>query len=744
MSEAKVVSGGGKSAGTFRLDLGADGVAVVLMDVPGEPVNTLRAEFGEEFSAALDRIENDPAIKAVVIGSGKAEGFLAGADVLMLRSVKTAAEAAALSRGGQKSFDRLEAVGKKKPIVAAIHGAALGGGLELALACTYRIAADEKKTSLGLPEVQLGLIPGAGGTYRLPALIGIAHALDIILAGKSVKAKKAMKLGLVDEVVPRPLLIEIARKRAAELASGMLRPVRTRLDFKGGLPKILREMADAEVLQAVALEENPIGRRILFQQAKKAMLSKTKGHYPAPAAALEAVRIGVEDGREAGLRAEADRFGELVVGEVSKRLTEIFFATTSLKKDPGVEEKGVKGKRVESVAMLGAGLMGAGITYVTVEAGIPVRLKDKDDAGLLRGFKQISGLLDESVKRRRITRRERDEKLGLVTGTTDFSGLRHVDVVIEAVFEDLALKQQTVKDVEAAAGEKTIFASNTSSIPIAKIAEGAARPENVIGMHFFSPVNKMPLLEIIRAPKTSSQTVATVVALGKKIGKTVIVVNDGPGFYTSRILAPYMNEASYILAEGAPVEELDKALTDFGFPVGPVTLLDEVGIDVGAKVAKVLHGAFGDRMSPPGSFEKILADGRLGRKAKKGFYVYGDEKTKGPKQVDKTVYDLLPHGQKRIALNAQEAVERTVLQLVNEAALCLGEGILRSPRDGDIGAVFGLGFPPFRGGPFRYADTLGIQNVVDKMRRWQDQLGVRFAPAPLLVEMAAAGKRFFP
>jgi 3-hydroxyacyl-CoA dehydrogenase/enoyl-CoA hydratase/3-hydroxybutyryl-CoA epimerase len=727
----------------FRLEVGADGVALILVDVPGEPVNTLRADFAEEFRALAQRLEADAAVKAVVIASGKPEGFIAGADVQMLRAVRSAAEATALSRGGQADFDRLEEMSKRKPVVAAIHGAALGGGLELALACSYRVATDDRKTQLGLPEVQLGLLPGAGGTQRLPALIGIAQALDIILAGKTVRAKKAQKLGMVDEVVPLPILIQVARKRAAELAEGTLRPQRARLDLKAGLPRILREMADAEVLQAVALEENPIGRRILFQQAKKALLAKTKGKYPAPEKALEAVRIGVEEGREAGLRAEADRFGELAMTDVSRRLMEIFFATTTLKKDPGVDEKEVRGAKVQHLGMLGAGLMGAGIAYVTLEAGIPVRLKDKDDAGLLRGFKQIGGLLDEAVRRKRISRRERDERMSLVTGATDYSGLKHADVVIEAVFEDLKLKQATLQDVEREAGPKAIFASNTSSIPIGKIAEAAAHPENVVGMHFFSPVNKMPLLEVIRAPRTSPQTVATVVALGKKMGKTVIVVNDGPGFYTSRILAPYMNEASWLVTEGAAIDELDKALVDFGFPVGPVTLLDEVGIDVGAKVARILHGAFGDRMSAPGSFDKILADGRLGRKSKKGFYLYSDERAKGPKQVDATVYDLLPEGRKRKPLDAQEAVERCVLQMLNEAALCLGEGILRSARDGDIGAVFGLGFPPFRGGPFRYADSLGLGNVVDKMRRYESRFGARFTPAPALVEMAKAGKRFF-
>ena len=316
-------------------------------------------------------------------------------------------------------------------------------------------------------------------------------------------------------------------------------------------------------------------------------------------------------------------------------------------------------------------------------------------------------------------------------------------MIVEAVFEDLALKQKTVAEIEKVA-PKAIFASNTSSLPIAKIAEGASHPENVIGMHFFSPVNKMPLLEIIRAPKTSAQTVATVVALGKKMGKTVIVVNDGVGFYTSRILAPYINEASFLLAEGGAVEEIDKALTDFGFPVGPLQLLDEVGIDVGTKVAHIMHSAFGERMVAPEGIDKLIADGRLGRKAKKGFYVYGDEKEKGKKPVDLNVYDLLPHGRDRKPLAAGEAAERCVLQMVNEAALCMGEGVLRSARDGDIGAVFGLGWPPFRGGPFRYADSLGAQTLVERLRRHEAKFGKRFAPAPLLVEMAKSGAKFYP
>src|SRR5436305_10414695 len=451
--------------GALRAETGPDGIALVLYDVPGERVNTLRDTFQQDFHEIFGRLAEDSAVKGVVVASAKPDNFVVGADVEMLARTKSAIEATALARGAQQALQRLEDLGKRKPIVAAIHGPALGGGLELALACNYRIATDDRKTQLGQPEVQLGLIPGAGGTQRLPALIGIAQALDLILSGKSVRAAKARKLGLVDEVAPRAILLEVARQRAREIAAGSLKIERGKAEFR--LPKLLR----AETLQQLALEDNPLGRKLLFQQARKALVAKTRGHYPAPEKALEAIRVGVEKGHEEGYRAEAQLFGELAAGEVSKRLQEVFFATQALKKDTGVDDPAVKPRPVQKVAMLGAGLMGAGIAYVTAEAGIPVRLKDKDDAALGRGFKQIAGILDERVKRRRLNPRERMEKLALVTGATDYSGIRNADVVIEAVFEDIKVKQAVLRDVEREA-PSAIFASNTSSLPIGKIAEG--------------------------------------------------------------------------------------------------------------------------------------------------------------------------------------------------------------------------------------------------------------------------------
>jgi 3-hydroxyacyl-CoA dehydrogenase/enoyl-CoA hydratase/3-hydroxybutyryl-CoA epimerase len=708
------------------------GVAVVLLDVPGESVNTLSAEVGAELRALTAELGRDPAVRAVVIASGKAAGFVAGAKIEMLQAVGSAAAAEALSREAQAGFDALAGLGK--PVVAAIHGACLGGGLELALACSWRVATDDRKTSLGLPEVQLGVIPGAGGTQRLPRLVGLAQALDLILAGKTVKPQKALKLGLVDDLVPPPLLLEVAKRRALELADGSRRrPPRSLLpDW--------RKLGLLAAAQQLLLEENPLGRQVLFSQARKQLLQKTRGHYPAPERALLAIQEGALHGLEKGLGCEARLFGELAVSDVARRLMEIFFATTALKKDPGVDDVAVKARPVERVGVLGGGLMGSGIASVTVAAGMAVRIREKDDAAAGRGLAAVRAFLDEKLKRRSLTRPEVGEAMRLVTATTDWSGFEGVDLVIEAVFEDLSLKQEMLRAFEAV-NPRGIFATNTSSIPIGKIAEAARRPELVLGMHYFSPVPKMPLLEVIVTPRTAPEATATAVAVGKRQGKTVIVVNDGPGFYTSRILTPYMNEAAHLLVEGARVEELDRALTDWGFPVGPMTLLDEVGIDVGQKVGKVMTQAFGERMQAPEALGKLVADGRLGRKSQKGIFLYEKGKKGG---VDPRVYQLLAGGRGQKSFDRAEIAERVALQMVNEAIHCLGEGILRSARDGDVGAVFGLGFPPFRGGPFRYADSLGTGALLERMEKLQAQHGPRFAPAPLLREKGRAGASFFP
>jgi 3-hydroxyacyl-CoA dehydrogenase/enoyl-CoA hydratase/3-hydroxybutyryl-CoA epimerase len=718
----------------LSLETTSDGVAIITYDVPGEKVNTLRADTMPEFARLFDEVENNSAIVAAVLISGKPTGFIAGADIDMLAGLRSAKEATEMIERGHAVVDQLAR--SSKPVVAAIHGAALGGGFEVALACRARVLSDAAETMLGLPEVKLGLLPGLNGLQRLAALAGLQVALDHGLTGKNLRPRKALKLGVADEVVPRPILQQTAAELALRLARGELRP-------KKGFS------FDSATLQTLALEKNPLGRALLFRQARAQVQKHTFGHYPAALRIIDVLEAYASEGFDASRRLEAQAFGELLTGDVSPRLIELYRFTTELKKDTGVDDPAVQPRAVERIGVLGAGLMGAGVATVSIDAGIGVRLKDTDAAALGRGLKMVAGVLDERVAKKRLSRIERDQKLSLLTTTTDTSGLREVPLVVEAVFEDLELKQRVLREVEASAKEGVIFASNTSSIPIRRIAQASKHPENVVGMHYFSPVHKMPLLEVVRTAETAPEVVATAVALGKRQGKTVIVVRDSVGFYTSRVLGPYMNEAAWMLTEGVSIDAIDRALRAWGWPVGPITLLDEIGIDIAAHVGPIMIEAFGERLAPPPTMARLLEHDRKGRKNGRGFYLYGPAaKRKGKgKRVDPSVYvDLglpVPAARATPPIPIEEIQERASLGFVNEAMYCWGESLLRSPRDGDIGAIFGLGFPPFRGGPFRYVDTVGAENVLKKIEGYAERLGKRWAPAPVLAEMAKSGKRFY-
>lgn len=702
---------------TFNLSRREDGIAVLTMDVPGETMNTLRSEFGPEISEVLAEIKADNSIKGLVLISGKKDSFVAGADISMLDACETAADAKLLSQQGHVVFNELESL--TIPVVAAINGACLGGGLELALACHKRVCSLHAKTMMGVPEVQLGLLPGGGGTQRLPRLVGVTTALDMMLTGKQLRPKQALKMGLVDDAVPESILL----RTAVEMALAGKRPAKKK----------------KQSLINQVLEGTSAGRNIIFDQAAKQVSKKTQGNYPAPAKIIDCVRQGMTKGITKGLEVEASHFADLVMSKESEALRSIFFATTEMKKETGAGD--VEPKPVNKVMVLGGGLMGGGIASVTTtKAKIPARVKDISETGLSNALAYAYKLLDKGVKRRHMTPAVRDNLMALMTTTTEYKGIKDADIVVEAVFEDLALKHQMVKDVERECGKHTIFASNTSSLPIGQIAEAATRPENVIGLHYFSPVEKMPLVEVIAHEKTSPETIATTVAFAKKQGKTPIVVQDGAGFYVNRILALYMNEAAQLLLEGQSVEHLDKALVKFGFPVGPMTLLDEVGIDVGAKISPILEKELGERFKAPAAFDKLLADDRKGRKNGKGFYLYGGKKK--AKQVDETVYTVL--GLKPgVDTEASEVAQRCVVQMLNEAVRCLEENIIANPRDGDIGAIFGIGFPPFLGGPFHYIDTLGAANLVKILENYQSRYGNRFEPATKLKQMAEDGSRFF-
>lgn len=707
-----------------------DNVGIITFDLPNSPVNLLSRAAREDFAALLDRLERDESIRAAVLVSGKPDVWIAGADVEELTALPSAADAERLSRLGHALMDRVEQL--RAPLIAAIHGACLGGGLELALACAYRIAAESPSTVLALPEVQLGLIPGAGGTQRLPRTVGLRGALDMILTGKTVRPRKALQTGLVDEVVHPAILSDIAVRRAQEIASDP-RGVRT-----------LRDRARARrpgSTQRLLLDENPLGRAVVFRQAREQTLARTHGHYPAPLAALEAVRAGYVGGRSRGLETEARLFGEAAVSDVSKQLVFLFFATNALKKDPGVTQPAPAPLPVSKIAVLGTGFMGAGIAAVAAQRGVAVRFKDTEPGRVLKGLAAVRDVVRERLTKRQITRQEFEDQMSLVLGTVDYTGFANAQIVVEAVFEDLAIKQQVIAEVERVLPPTAIVASNTSTIPIARIGQGSRRPSRVLGMHFFSPVHKMPLLEVIVTPQTERDVIATVVAFGKRLGKTVIIVQDSPGFFANRVLAPYINEAGKMLDEGAAIDAVDQALVSFGFPVGPITLIDEVGIDVAGKSGGIISEAFGSRMAPSVSLQRVIAAGRHGRKGRKGFYLYTNE---GRKQgVDTSVYLLLPTGAQRNVIPEAEIQRRAVLAMVNEAARCLEEGILRGPADGDVGAVYGIGFPPFRGGPFRYIDSLGVATVVEQLEELNDRFPPRFQPADILLEMARKGIRFY-
>jgi 3-hydroxyacyl-CoA dehydrogenase/enoyl-CoA hydratase/3-hydroxybutyryl-CoA epimerase len=666
-----------------------------------------------EFRGLLADVERRPGLRAVVLRSGKPDNFIVGADIADFGLVRSQLEGETLSRDGQAILDRLASF--PLPVVAAIHGSCLGGGLEVALACRYRVATDHAKTALGLPEVMLGLIPGAGGTQRLPRLIGLARSLDLVLTGRTLKGPRARKAGLVDEVVPEPILLQTARRAALGLAEGTLRPARP------GIRPAERLLSP-----------------VIFAKARRSVREKSGGHYPAPMKAVEAIERGTRTSLEEGQKIEGRLFGELAVSDVSRALVSVFFATQEIKKDAGYPED-TEAREVGKLGVLGAGLMGAGIAGAAAEAGCLVRLRDATAEAVGRGLAYVHGVLEERRRRGSLSPREVARRLDRISGTTDYTGFRRAGLVIEAVFEDLELKRRVLAETEAVVVEDCVFASNTSSLPLGEIARDAKRPERVLGMHFFSPVNRMPLLEVIVTPRTDAWATATAVQFGRRLGKHVIVVRDGPGFYTTRALGPYMNEAARLVEEGARVEDVDGALKRFGFPVGPLALLDEVGIDVGAKVAKVLSHAFGDRLAPPGSMARVLDDGRLGRKNQRGFYTYG----RGEKKVDASIYALLP-GRERRPFEEREIQERLVFAFLNEAVLCLEEGILRSPRDGDVGAIFGLGFPPFLGGPFRYLDHLGARFAVQVLERLHERHGARFRPATLLADKAREGTAFHP
>ncbi|XGC82359.1 3-hydroxyacyl-CoA dehydrogenase NAD-binding domain-containing protein [Bdellovibrio bacteriovorus] len=702
-------------------------IAIVEFDLVGEKVNKFSTPVMMRLKEVLGELKNS-SYKAVIFKSNKPKIFIAGADIEEIKSMTTKEQFDAAVKGGQDVMNLVEDL--PMPTISAINGACMGGGCEFILACDYRIASDDSSTKIGLPEIQLGILPGFGGTQRGPRVMGLQAALDIILAGKSVNAKKALKIGLVDKVVHQNLLQEQAIKWANEIIASGARKRRKKFKPQGLVNGIL---------------EGPLGRGIVFKKAKEGVLKATKGHYPAPLKALEVIQktYGMSD-REAGMRIEREGFCELGTTDISKNLIHVFHLTEMVKKQNGVPGVDVKPRDVKALGILGAGTMGGGIAYVAADKGIQVRMKDLNQEALGKGLKHASDLWMKLLKRKSIDKYQYQQKIDAVSVTTDYSGFKNLDVVVEAIVEDMGIKQKVIGECAANMRPDAIIATNTSSLSVTEMAKGHPRPEYFAGMHFFNPVNKMPLVEVIRGEKTSDETIATIYELSKKMGKMPVVVKDGPGFLVNRLLLPYMAEAAFLMQEGMSIEVVDKAyVKEFGMPMGPFELMDEVGLDVCIKVLKIFKKAFGDRIELADCMVALEKSGRLGRKNGKGFYHYSEDGKRG--DVDQTVYAALGLGQPTNPYDSKECIERGVFAMVNECSLALIEDrIVETPHEVDLAMIMGTGFPPFRGGLMKYTDAVGSQYVADQLATYAaSRKAPRLKPSVPLSNMAKSNSKFY-
>lgn len=728
---------------TMSVDL-IGNVAVVSLDVPNNKMNVLNEQVIEDMPTVLELIEGNSNIHGAVLISAKKGSFIAGADIKMLDKCQTAEEAERIAKQGQDVNNRIER--SWKPIVAAIAGPCLGGGLEVALACHYRIALDDPKTVLGVPEVMLGLLPGAGGTYRIPRIpdMTMDHALDLMMTGKQLNVTKAKKMNVIDAIVD-PLGPGIQDSGVQTMDYLKLAAIKTVEGLvNGSIKKTVLNGSKKGLKNKLMSTRWAIN--YIAKKATEKISQPGLDRYPAPPKIIDCVKqsllenSGNDSDRAGSLHREANYFGQLAASSESKALIGLFNGQTECKKN----NFGTPQREPKNIGVIGAGLMGAGIAQVTIDKGLQVSLKDISANSLAKGYTGIYEGLNKKVKRKKITSFNRDVTMTNLVLTTDWEGFKDADVVVEAVFEELSLKHKVLKETEANTPDHCVFASNTSALPISQIAQASKRPEKVVGMHYFSPVDKMQLLEIITYDKTSRDTAATAVALGLKQGKTVIVVKDGPGFYTTRILAPFMSESLRLLQEGVEVEQLDRMSKVMGLPVGCITLIDEVGVDVAMHVSEDLGATFKERFEGgnPAILRDMVNANLMGRKSGKGFFDFGSGTKKKPVNSDAVSIIKNYACEPKEPLTDEDIKNRLLLRFVNEAVYCLQEEILRNPLEGDIGAVFGLGFPPFLGGPFKYVDSHGASKVLESLRKYEQLYGASFTPAQLLIDNANNSKTF--
>ncbi|MSR77127.1 MAG: fatty oxidation complex subunit alpha [Candidatus Omnitrophica bacterium] len=691
-----------------------DGIGQLVFDHPGSEVNILTSENLRTLKEALVEIHKRNDLKALLFTSAKNRIFIAGADINEINKISTKDEAFRAAEAGKEVFQLIEDL--KIPTVAVINGACLGGGYELALSCRYRVAAFSDKVKIGLPEVNLGILPGFGGSIRLPRLVGLLKALPLILAGQVVSAESALKNGMVDRLFFEKTLVTDA------------------IRFIQGILSRGPEKKRKKDLMTKILEDTPLGRNFVFTQARKDVLKKTKGVYPAPLEIIELIRKTYGMKSKEAFRLESEHFSHLGTTEISKNLIRLFFLSEKYKKLRWTEAD-IASDSVEKCGVIGAGVMGGGIAQLVSNRSIPVRVKDLNEKAISGALKEASKIYKDALKRRKIKKHEMELKMGLISAGLTSAGLKRCNIIIEAVVEDLGIKQKVFRELSEAASQDVILASNTSSLSVTKMAEVCKFPERVVGLHFFNPVNRMPLVEVIRAAKTSDEIVERTVQFSRRLGKTVIVTADKAGFLVNRLLLPYLNEAAYLMQEGMSPERLDAIAEKFGMPMGPIELVDQVGIDVGYKVAHVLEDAFGARMKVAKILEDVKQKGLLGKKSGKGFYLYqGKKKTLNPEI--KTV------GGSRVS--DEDALKRMIYIMINEAARCLEEKVIDSAATVDIGMVMGTGFPPFRAGLLAYADCVGSGNILRDLERFAKEVNAdRFEPSAYLRILAQKNGKFY-
>jgi 3-hydroxyacyl-CoA dehydrogenase/enoyl-CoA hydratase/3-hydroxybutyryl-CoA epimerase len=711
------------------------GLCRVEIDVPGKTVNLISPRLLTELSNAVDSILTDPKIKGVIFLSRKPDHFIAGAEIDVQRFFSDLDGTLAFIKQGRDVYQKIASL--PIPTLAAIHGACLGGGLELALACHYRLASDHRKTRLGLPEVMLGIFPCWGGVTRLPRLIGLSAALDLLLTGKNLDARRAERIGLVDRVV--------TSKEIPTQADSFMLEILARGASLHQKIQTARMRSQNKIL-ARFLNQTPLGRALVFHQARKNVMRLTHGRYPAPLKIIDVVRKGIGAPLERSFDLEQEGLRKLVREETTHNLLHVFSIRMHAGKLPKESRPNDHVPSIRKVGILGAGVMGAGIAQWMLQQEITVRLRDINEEAIAKGIKTINEAFDKQVSRRRMRRVDKEDRMRLLSATTGYSGFSTCDLVIEAVAERMEIKQRVIRDLQEAVGGGAIFATNTSSLSITAMAEAAKRPECVLGLHFFNPVAQMPLVEVVKGKLTSDETLAIGVAFVKRIGKTPLIVSDSPGFLVNRILTDYGNEAGLLLEEGATVDQVDRAMEAFGMPMGPFTMMDVVGLDIAHHTAETIRTDLHlDPAEHSRIFDRLFEAGKLGIKTGQGLYRYKGREKRGNPELDTMLAAVRKDRglSPRPIITNQEITDRLVMIMVNTAAWCLEKRVVQEPGDVDLGLIIGAGFPPFRGGLLKYCDKVGIVKVKETLDRYSRSAGPRFSPAQMITDLSSQGKGFY-